>query len=50
MLLIIYIYIYIYSSNGTYINHKKIRKESVILKNNDKIIFVYKNFKNHKGK
>ncbi|KAG4089210.1 kinase-like protein [Neocallimastix lanati (nom. inval.)] len=36
------------SSNGTYINHKKIRKESVILKNNDKIIFVYKNFKNHK--
>jgi len=40
----------IHSSNGTYINHNKIKKTSVLLNNNDKIIFVYKNFNEPKGK
>ncbi|ORX85673.1 kinase-like protein [Anaeromyces robustus] len=39
------IYLIDKSSNGTYINHKKIKKQKVIINNNDKIIFTYKDYK-----
>ncbi|ORX46153.1 kinase-like protein [Piromyces finnis] len=33
------------SSNGTYINHVRIKNQIVKLRNNEKVIFIYKNYK-----